>query len=954
MFIRGGRKKAVQKKWYQYLFLCMLLILQCVMPVKAWAENEYKVVRVGYYQKPGFQEGDGKTIPRSGYGYEYLQKIASYTGWKYEYVPGDWQELYKKLENGEIDLLSGVSYNNERSKEVLYPDYEMLKETFFIYKDSNDTTMQSGNISSYAGKKIGVVNDEKMTECINQWKKENQADISIVIYQNLKECAEAFNAHEIDGFVSADNIVSCYTGISPVEMVGKLPYYVCVAKGKEDILENLNVALSLINGQDSPFITELKNKYSADTSISIFLSKQEKEWLDSHNQIKVGYLNNYLPYCNTRENGKVEGVLKDVLTDIFKNLPGNYSPDITYVDYDSQEDMIAALKKKEIDIIFPVGGELTYAEEKGFQQSSVIMKASVNLVYIGDYREDTVQKIAVNKNNELQYEFTKTNYPDAEIVECDGIDGCIRAIKQGWANCTLIESLRAVKLVGEDKELRMIPLENYCDFCFGVNYGNSDLLCVLNHGVSMLGEEYGRSHSYQYMGDIAGYKTGDFIRTHMWIVYVGIGICVLFVICIGLLRYRMMKKMSEEEIKYNKILQEALVKEKKANYAKHVFLNNMSHDIRTPLNAICGLIEINQKSEDYERIQENRKKAKASVEQLLAMMDNMIEMSQLESGEMLNLQEEIDLAQIIKDVEKNIKETTKKAGIELIHEGNAAQAGWPFVYGNTACIRDVLQHILDNAVKYNHPGGKIFWTDTLEKKEDHKITYTCMIRDTGQGIEKEFIPYIFEPFTQKTDDARTTYKGTGLGMSIVKTIIDQMNGNINIESEEGKGTTVFIDIPLEIVKEEKNPDIENLDNTEEVPVDLSGKKILVVEDNELNIEIVQFMLEDVGASVTVAMDGMQAVDAYKKEAPGTFDAILMDIMMPVMNGYEATKAIRSSMREDAHTLPVIATTACVTEEAKAESAASGINAFMEKPLDMEKLVKMIQELCIDAKNSHFR
>ncbi len=943
MMVRRRKQRKSQKKFQICLLICVMLIAQCIMPVRVRAEGEYKTIKVGYYQAPGFQDGDGKNIVRSGYGYEYLQKIASYTGWKYEYVSGNWGDLYEKLKSGEIDLLAGVSYDETRSKEVMYPDYDMLKETFFIYKDSNDTSMQSGKISSYDGKKIGVVDDSKMTTCLEKWKEENHANVTTMAYQDLESCAKAFNAHEIDGFVSADNIVSGYTGISPVEMIGKLPYYVCVAPGEKDVLEHLNTALSLINGQDSSFITELKNKYSADTSISIFLSKQEKEWLETHKEIKVGYLKHYLPYCDTGKNGKAEGVLKDVLTDIFKNLPGNYDPDISYIAYGSQDDLVQALKQKKVDIIFPVGGELPYAEENEFQQSSVVLKAAVDLVYIGNYQNDTTKKIAVNKNNELQYEFTKTNYPDAKIIACNSIEECIRAVKKGKANSTLIESLRAVKLVGEDSKLCMIPVENYCDFCFGVNYGNSDLLCVLNHGISMLGEEYGRSHSYQYMGDIVSYNMKDFIRTHIWIVYVILGLCVAFIICILLIRYRLMKKMSAEEVRYNKILQEALVKEKRANYAKHVFLNNMSHDIRTPLNAICGLIEINQKSEDRERIQENRKKAKASVEQLLTMMDNMIEMSQLESGELLNLREAVDMNQIIRDVKKNIIDYAESAGVELVHESTIGQSDWPLVYSNASCIRDMLQHILDNAVKYNHTGGKVFWKDVMEQKSDDQIEYVCTIADTGQGMNEEFIQHIFEPFAQEKYDARTTYKGTGLGMAIVKTIIDQMNGWIKIESEEEKGTTILIKIPLEIVKEEKVEDIA-LANEQEVELNLSGKKILLVEDNELNIEIAQFMLEDAGASVIVATDGEQAVNAYKREPSGTFDAVLMDIMMPVMNGYEAAKAIRSSRREDSRHLPIIATTACATEEAKIECIDAGMDAFMEKPLDMSKLIQILMKM----------
>ena len=239
------------------------------------AENDdFKTVKVGYYISEGFQEGDDGAL-HSGYGYEYLQKVASYTGWKYEYVSGDWSQLYEKLKNGEIDLMAGISYQESREAEVTYSDYEMLEETFYIYKDSDDASMKAGDYDSYAGKTIGLVKNSQMTTYLDQWMTDNNVDINVVTYTDLQACAEDFNNHEIDGFVSADNIVSGYAGISPVELIGRMPYYICVSKDRTDLVGELNAALSLINGQDSLFLTELKNKYTADTSISIFLSRQE-------------------------------------------------------------------------------------------------------------------------------------------------------------------------------------------------------------------------------------------------------------------------------------------------------------------------------------------------------------------------------------------------------------------------------------------------------------------------------------------------------------------------------------------------------------------------------------------------------------------------------------------------------------------------------------------------------
>ena len=1007
-------------------------------------EAPYRTVRVGYYQVKNFQEGDGKNSLRSGYSYEYLQKIAAYTGWKYEYVPGNWAELYQKLMDGEIDLLAGVAYSEKRSSEICYPDYEMLKETFYIYKDIENTSMKSGESATYSGKKIGVVNDPKMVSCVKKWREENQADIELVYYADLEGCAEDFNKHKLDGFVSADNIVSSYSGITPVELIGREPYYLGVAKGSQDLLKELNTALSIINGQDSLYLDTLRNKYSADTSVSVFLSRQEQEWMQNHPAITVGYLNNYMPYSDTDRDGNITGLVADLIPDLFHSLPGNYHPDIKYQRFDSHDQMIQALRDGKVDFVFPVGGEIPYAEMIGYQQSSVVVSASIDLVYADEYGEHTMDRLAVNRDNQLQGFYTKANYPDAEIIYCDTIEECIKLVKQGKADSTIINALRSTKLVGADKNLNILPLEKTDDRCFGVNFGNTALLRILNHGISILGEGYGINHAYQYVGDLMVYTADDFFKSHIQLVYGTVSAFFLLLILFGVNRYRNLHIRAEKEKKQNQILEDALRRAKQASYAKQVFLNNMSHDIRTPLNAILGIIEMNRKCRDEAVIEENRKRATASIYQLLSLVNNVIEMSKLEGEKISGEQEIVNLRKVMEDLAESMTKQASEAGLELIRENENLRAeDWPIVYGNSAHIREVLQHILENAIKYNRPDGKIVWEEMLiqkpvlnlesgPEKQDpkaDKVVYKCTVSDTGIGMEQQFLEHIFEPFSQERMDARTVYRGAGLGMPIAKTLIEQMGGTIEVTSERNVGTTVHISIPFTKIpdsqyrqKEEASADNSiketavkdintniniNIDNDININIDsaintdnrininnsintdnsintgkkigrdtenkekyavdmqmnpseslssgrseiqsesaisgsdLSGIKILLVEDNELNIEIARFLLEDAGAAVFVAMDGSQAVTSYLDKDAGAFDVVLMDLMMPVMDGYEATRKIRSSGRKDAQTIPIFATTACVSEEAKTECVQAGMNEFLEKPLDMNKVIAMI-------------
>ena len=938
--------KTVQKgkKLGMFLFFLLMGVSAATFAfpksVSAQETEEYKTVRVGYYNSEGFQEGDGTDTQRSGYSYEYLQKIASYTGWKYEYVSGSWDELYAELKNGDIDLMAGISYNEEREGKVLYSDYEMLEETFYIYKDSNDTSLKSGEYAAYKGKKLGVVEGGKMSSYLDEWISSNNVEAEVVTFENLEACAQAFNNREIDGFVSADNIVSGYSGISPVEMIGKLPYYFCVSNEKSDLLEELDSALSLIKGQDALFLTELRNKYTADTSISIFLTKQEQEWLEKNDSVTVGYMESYMPYCSTGKDGSAEGMLVDVMTDLFQALPGDYNPSITYQAYTNQSDMIEALQNGQIDVCFPVSGDFSNAEEGDYQQSSAVIQAAVDLIFVGEYSTDKLETIAVNKNNNLQYEYTGKQFSNAKLLLYDNVEECIQAVKNGKAGCTLIEALRGVEYTSEDSKLQIIPMTESSSFCFGVAYGNSDLLRILNHGLSMLGEEYTLTHAYKYMGDIVSSTIRTEKRNYFLIVA---ALLILFVCLIFLGKFRSMRKMARANEEHNDALQEALFEAQKSNYAKRAFLHSVSHDIRTPINAVMGFLEINRKSKDQKEIQKNRDKAEEALKQLLDMTDRMLEASRLESGERISLREEMNLPQLIAQTEERIRQQAEKANVSLKTDHSKLTENAPMVYGNSVSIEEILRYVLENAIKYSKNGGSICWTDTFENISENEMEYSAEITDNGEGIKKEYLKHIFEPFSQKKDDARTTYNGSGLGLAIVKNLLEQMDGQIEIESEEGRGTTVTLHIPMKICQKEMVDAWEEAAMKQELEKKESifGLKILLIEDNELNLEIEKTLLEDAGAFVFVARDGKEGLEKYLASSIGEFDVILTDLMMPEMNGYEAAAKIRSSNREDAKKVMILAVTACLTDQ---EDKIKDIDVLLKKPFNIRQVIKIVSEL----------
>ena len=951
------QKKWKNRKWFAAIFLMLFAMCMTVHPCMAQTdENTEKNVKVGYYQRASFQEGTDGSSVKSGYGYEYIQEVAAYTGWHYEYVYGEWDDLYQKLVNGEIDLLAGVAYTEERAAQISYPDYDMLKETFYIYKDSNDSSIKSGKYDSYSGKTIGTVREERMSLRLETWAKENHVDISIRYYDDISECAEDFNSGVIDGFVSADNIVSSYNGIMPVEMIGKEPYYLAVAKDREDLLEELNPALSVINEQNAFYLDELQSKYSTESSVNIFLSSQEQKWMEEHSEITIGYLNHYLPYSDTDSDGKVTGLIVDVIPDMIRALPGKYRPKVTYKGFDNHQEMLDTLKKGEVDIVFPVGGETWYAEQQGYRQSSPVITSSMELVYREKEDMNAVQKIAVNKDNTLQYCYTIASFPNAEIIMCDSIEDCIRAIKNNKADGTVINALRVFQLVRAQNGLQMSPMPETDDRCFGVAPGNSSLLQLLNHGLSILGNDYGVNHAYQYMGDLMTYTFSDFVKDHMPIVFSIVIIVLIGTVILALRRYQKMRESAEKEKEQKILLEDALNRAREASEAKSVFLRNMSHDIRTPLNGIIGIIDINNKCQDENIIRENRKKARISAYHLLDLVNNVLEMSRLENenlkengtevvlnygGNLEKVKETVDLHLLIGDVLDIMSPQAAGAGLTLSYESADSENSWPKVLGSPVHLREIFLNIVGNAVKYNRPNGRIEWKDEMIYPDTHTVLYKCSIADTGIGMDKDYLEHIFEPFSQEHTDARTVYQGTGLGMPIVKTLVERMQGSIRIESEPDVGSTVYITLPFKLA--EDLPAKIPAGKTEENNHLLKGRRILLVEDNDLNLEIAQFILEDAGAEVVTARNGKQAVDTYMAKPSGTYDAILMDIMMPVMNGHEAAVRIRRSGWADAQRITIIAVTACASEEIREASEQAGINGYVTKPLDAEILIKTLTD-----------
>lgn len=936
------RRKLINPKIYRLCILMILFLtvgLSQTIHIKA-DQPKRKTVKVGYYIRKSFQEGDKDWKPKSGYSYEYMQKIASYTGWKYKYIYGTWEELYHKLESGEIDMMAGIADSKDRENKILYPNREMLNETFYIYMSQHDKTIKVGDIDSYKDKIIGIQkNNPKMVETLNRWMKHHDAKIRIKIYEDFNACAKAFHEKKIDGFVSADNIVSSYSGIVPVEKIGKEPYYLCVSKNQTQLLKELNNALGVIYEQDALSINELSNKYTAETAVSVFLSKEERDWMENHSTITVGYSKNYLPYSDITKKGKPTGLIKNIIPDLFKNLPGQYSPKIVYVAFEDQRQMIKSVRDGKIDIAFPVSDERWYSEQNQYQQTSSVVTAPIALAYKGRYKEETTKKIAVNKNNLLQYCYVTQKYPNAKITLYDSSKECIDAVKSGRVMATLVSAIQADRITDNNKELNTLTLTNSEKLCFGVSLNNGALLKLLNHGITILGESYGVDHVYHYVNEVTTYTLTDLIRDHIWIVIIVFIVVLLLIILYFMIHDKNQEERARKELHQKKMLEDALERAKQATIARTVFLRNMSHDIRTPLNAVIGFTDLALKGEkDINQMKDYLSKINISGKHLLEIVNEVLEISRIESGQTKLDERAWNLEEIVDEAEVIIREQAKEKKQDFYVDMSEVKD--KYIYCDRLRMKEILLNLLGNSVKFTKQKGKIS-LEILQKACDSEgfASYQIIVKDNGCGMSQEFIDKIFEPFEREYTSTDSGVQGAGLGMPIVKHFVDMMNGTIQIVSKEGSGTKIIMEYKFCIanpVTQEKQEDI----NGEEYHFE--EKRLLLAEDNELNREITEEVLKEVGFQIDSVENGEEAVKKLRSEAAGYYDAILMDIQMPVMDGYEATRQIRNLEDQKYATIPIIALSANAFEEDKASSFIAGMNDHLAKPLDVEKLMKILK------------
>ena len=701
--------------------------------------------------------------------------------------------------------------------------------------------------------------------------------------------------------------------------------------------------------QDSPFFkTDLYKKYFTLDYIQVLTGK-EKIWVEEHGGIRIGFLNNDPAiFSMDEETGKLTGMLAEY-TSYAKDCLGNQILEFNIQAYDNYDEMIQALQNREIDMIFYVGRNPYFAEQNGYALTNTAWTYS--LMAVTDekkFDENKVYTVAVPKEKYALKQHIAFSYPEWKIVDCDSLDNAADMVIQEKADCFLMGASQAL-IYDNSQNFKSVPLTKTMEACFAVRGGEGSLLSILNKTIKAMPSDMLTSALAIYDSTADKVTFLDFIKDNMLAFFVTAGLSVLTIIGIILVLLRKAKKAeavaklaAKNTKKLNDKLEIALKKAEDASLAKTRFLNNMSHDIRTPMNAILGyaqLMEEELKGKDLPETSDHLEKLRQSGNLLLSIINNVLDMARIESGKM-----EIDENYgRIEDIRQTLFEIfddeAKKKNIALHYTINVEHE---HILTDTTKVKEIFANILSNAIKYTPSGGSVMVNiDELVCDEPGYMMVRTRVSDTGIGMSQDYLTKIFDAFTRERNTTKSKITGSGLGMSIVKKYVDQLGGTIDVESEPGKGSTFTVTLKHRIADESyyvKKHD-ESSGTASEI---LEGRNILLAEDNDLNAEIAAALLEEQGMIVTRTVDGKSALAQFCNTAPGTFDLILMDIMMPEMNGYETTKAIRNlSERPDGKEIPIIAMTANAFAEDVQAALNAGMDDHVAKPVDMRILISVI-------------
>ena len=913
------------------VMLSLLLLLSAVLPVKAAAETaSAKVVRVGSFEDT-FNYVNEKGA-RKGYGYELLETLSGYTGWQFEYVTCDWSDCFEKLKNGEIDIIGGISYTEDRTQEMLFSDEPMGVEKYYLYADLARADISASDFKTLNGKKIGVLMGTEPEVMLAEWEEKYGLKTEHVNISNNEDVKQKLANHEIDCFVSLEESFWAERGISTITRVGESGIYYAINKNRPDIKEELDDAMRALD-EAVPFYTADLYKRYFSMDYTPILTGEEKAWLKEHGAIKMGFLASDSGVSTfDPATGEFTGVITDYIQ-FAADCLGNQELEFQLVGYDSKEAELDALKSGEIDMIFHCDQNPNLAEEYHFACTNTTWTSNLMAVTNKQhFNENNVNRIAVPQNKLSLKKYLAFYYPQWEIVDCDTQEDAARLVKDGQADC-FVTGISSENKYSKKYSFYSVPLVNPVRSCFAVNSGNRSLLSILNKTIKAMPVNMLAGALAMYKSSARKVTLSDFIKDNFFKVMLisSIAVAVVLLTILMLLQKARKaeaaaRKAASDTQELNAKLQVAVEKAESANRAKSTFLSNMSHDIRTPMNAIIGFTTLAISNiDDKDRVKDYLSKTLASSNHLLSLINDVLDMSRIESGKIQLEEVEVNLSDVLHDLKTIVSGQIYAKQLELYMD--AMDVTDEDVYCDKTRLNQILLNLLSNAIKFTPAGGTVsVRVRQLAGKVHGCGQYEFRIKDNGIGMSPEFAQKIFEPFERERTSTVSGIQGTGLGMAITKNIVDMMGGTIEVQTAQGKGTEFTVCVPMRAQTEQRP--VEKI-------TELEGLKALVVDDDFNTCDSVTKMLVKVGMRAEWTLSGKEAVLRARQsiEMSDVYHAYIIDWRLPDMNGIEVTRQIRG-LHDDT---PIIILTAYDWSDIEVEAKAAGVTAFCSKPMFMSDL-----------------
>ena len=925
--------------------LCLLLLLPALFPVKAAAETvPAKVVRVGSFEDT-FNYVNEKGI-RKGYGYELLQTLSGYTGWQLEYVTCDWSDCFEKLKNGEIDIMGDISYTEDRTEEMLFSDEPMGEEKDYLYADLSREDITASDFKTLNGKKIGVLMGTEPEVMLTEWEEKYDLKTQHVNISNNEDAKQKLANHEIDCFVSMEESFWTELGISTITHVGSSDIYYAINKDRADIKEELDNAMRALEDADPFYTADLYKRYFS-MDYTPILTGEEKAWLKKHGAIRMGFLTGdsgvsvYDP-----STGELTGTITDYIR-FAKDCLGNQELEFQMVGYDSQKAELDALKSGEIDMVFHFDQSPNLAEEYRVACTNTTWTSNMMAVTNKEHFNETqANRVAVPQNKISLTRYLAVYYPQWEIVDCAAPEDAAKLVESGQADC-FVTGTGSEGTYNKKYDFYSVPLPSPAKSCFAVNSGNGILLSILNKTIKAMPANMLTASLAMYKSAARKVTLGEFIRDNFVKVLL---VSSIFVAAFLLTILKLLQKARKAEAaarkaandtqELNAKLQIAAENAESANRAKSTFLFNMSHDIRTPMNAIIGYADLaSRHSDDPAKLKKYMENIQVCGQNLLMLLNNVLDLARIEN-------DKTEMEYSVSDVEKDFRNCIAMFRNQADSKGQTltvtTQLPYPYIYADIPHLTEVCTNLVSNAVKYTGNGGTIRCGVTQKPGEKEGWCDTVVtVADNGIGMSQEFQKHIFEPFERERTSTVSKVEGSGIGMGIVKKLVGLMGGTVEVESKIGVGSTFTVTIPCRIASEDEIQAKREINPSDQKC--LRGTRILLTEDNDLNAEIATELLQEEGCTVDRAKDGVECVDMLEKAANGTYQLILMDVQMPVMNGYDATKKIRRMDDPQKANIPNVAMTANAFSEDKQVALDAGMNDHIAKPINMSVLVPTLRK-----------